>query len=935
MKESVAGFMACSSCRGALEPLKLDGAAGTIDYGVLSCRHCRTGLPVLAGFVHAGNPLLVHEAPTLEMLLDLERRLLPRFMHYAEAVRAQGKRSWDSYAAFQPFNESTRALYPLLPHVRLHLKPGDVILDTWCRTGFSGALLAGLFPEQHVISLWEGNRGVLGFEGFRHWLGGAARPANWDIVFTDPARGLPFADATFAFIHGLDSLHRYPFQPFLSDCLRTGTPRGAIVFPHVHLANSDPEPFFERGGEQLHGTRYRDYFDRMLAGSRRRAFVLSERSLFELAQPTPLVDDAATAHYNGVVAILDAAHALLPLAPAESMLSMEDRPALQPLIEIDRMNGAVRLVPGRADEMLARHPCYAERLARVLPPGLSPTGARIWAWIEAGANWAEIGANLGLEPAALCAEARTLCTPPIGAAMSRLQAFHVSRDMSPALSDQGFASLWARLAAEERSVLRAEDGSAFGSNETRTLVNAIAHVLIASGVGPGSRVALVAGAHAEAILAVWACWLSGAVLLPVDPALPTAQRAALLERLAPDLLLVDVADANGVPELHRVDRARRTSVALGALIEEHLESPMLAVRARESDPAAILSTSGSSGHPKGVILRQGALYRGARTLARAYGVQPADVLCCPGGLHTMSGLRNNCVLPLLAGATIAALDARHFSHPVAAAAACRNHAVSVLSIVPAFIHALRRAGGPLAFGSLRQILCTGASLASSAHQEVEQMLGVPVHVYYGLTESGGVCTLVEPGMKRLADGDIGVPADAWLRLVDGAGQPVTAPGAVGELEIFSANLMLGYCDEVVGDPGHGRLRDGWLRSGDLARLQDGHVILCGRMDDMIKTRQGLALHPSVIEEALCAHPDVSEAAVLALDSADGPVLQAWLISRGAVADDWLAGLHRWLGERLGPQFMPDRLVVVPALPRVANGKVARAALRDEAWSQPG
>src|SRR5690606_37784862 len=88
------------------------------------------------------------------------------------------------YAAFQPFNESTRALYPLLPLLRETLRPGDIILDTWCRTGYSAAWLAGLFTEQQVIALWEGYSNVLGYRGFRYWLHEGKRPANLHILFT-------------------------------------------------------------------------------------------------------------------------------------------------------------------------------------------------------------------------------------------------------------------------------------------------------------------------------------------------------------------------------------------------------------------------------------------------------------------------------------------------------------------------------------------------------------------------------------------------------------------------------------------------------------------------------------------------------------------------------------------------------------------------------
>ena len=937
MKISLARRITCKSCKVSLEPIVLDGPPGFIAYGVLACKRCATGMPVLNGFLHADHSVLAGQHLTLKSLKDLETNLVPRLAHFQETLQILGKRAYDRYAAFQPFNESTRALYPLLKHIRQHLRPGDLILDTWCRTGFTGALLAGLFPEQHIVSLWEGNLGVLGYTGFHHWLSTDVRAANWDIVFTHPGNGLPFADASFALVHALDSLHRYPFSPFLSDCVRTATAQGALVFPHVHLSNSEPEPFFERGGVQLHGERYRHYFEHLLTADSRRAFVLSERDLFELDRPTPLCDQAQTSHYNGFIAILGKNHITLPLTPCAPMFSLRAHPIAQPLVSVHASTGAVLIDAKNAADLLIQHPCYAERLARVLPATLSSSQIKIWSWIKAGANWADIGAKLHIAPDALRTEAQALeraemlTTLPIGKAMSRLQTFHATRTISPLLTEQRFGALWEGFSTRYagRDVLKAEDGSAFGAGDIQELVHAMAALFTARGLRRGDRVVIVAGVHAEAILSVWACWRCGAVVVPLDPAMPNAPRHALIERLAPRLILSDAPD-NAQPhacKLFCLQANDGSHEELCNVISPYLGSIRIDSSAQEGEPAAILFTSGSTGKPKGIVVSQGALYRGSDTLAQAYGLNSNDTIACPGGLHTMSGLRNNCFLPILVGATLAALDAHHFAHPMTAAATCRRHTISVLSVVPAFIHALRACHTPLAFGHLRQILCTGTTLALNAQREVEQALKIPIHLYYGLTETGGVCALLKPGTPRLADGDIGLPANAFMRLVNESGHRLSEAGATGEIEIYNTNLMLGYFDDPDGT--RARLHEGWLRTGDMARIEEEHFILCGRVDDMFKTRHGLVLYPSAIEELLCTHPDVAEAVVIGIDSAAGPRLRAWLITRNPTTEGWENDLHSWLRQRLNPQHMPEHLAVVPALPRAANGKIAREVLRQE------
>ena len=90
----------------------------------------------------------------------------------------------DTYAAFQPFNESTRALFPLLDVIRAALKPGDLDCGHVGSHGLFRRVVGGpVSPNQHVISLWEGDSNVLGYQGYRHWLGEGRRAANWDVFF--------------------------------------------------------------------------------------------------------------------------------------------------------------------------------------------------------------------------------------------------------------------------------------------------------------------------------------------------------------------------------------------------------------------------------------------------------------------------------------------------------------------------------------------------------------------------------------------------------------------------------------------------------------------------------------------------------------------------------------------------------------------------------
>src|SRR5207244_10025301 len=122
------------------------------------------------------------------------------------------------------------------------------------------------FSEHQVISVWEAFSGLLGLKGFAHWLCAEKRRDNLDIIFHSPNNPLPFRDQTFTIVYGLDTLHRYRHIPLIPECLRVVNPRGVIVFPHNHLTNSQPVPYFDRGEEQMHGKEYEEYFGRLLKG---------------------------------------------------------------------------------------------------------------------------------------------------------------------------------------------------------------------------------------------------------------------------------------------------------------------------------------------------------------------------------------------------------------------------------------------------------------------------------------------------------------------------------------------------------------------------------------------------------------------------------------------------------------------------------------------
>jgi len=342
MQKTTFGALACPACRTSLTSDTRLATGLPLSCGVLSCPDCALHVPVVRGFPLFTEAHLGSVADAHATLPALDAKLAPSPDYLSFMHRRHVRRIPDRYAAFQPFNESTRAFYALLDLARAHLRPGDLILDTWGRTGWSGEMLAAAFPEQHVVSIWEGNFDVLGYMGYAHWLAAGRRAPNHDIVFVPPGGPLPFGDSRFALVHGLDSLHRYAPATFLGDLLRIARDDAPIIFPHVHMANSEPSPYFDRGGLILHGRRHLERLQAARKRQARSAIVMAEVTLFDAGVhgATPLLSEPETPHYNGLVALTPPSWEGAPLRRADLDLAVPGaRGVVNPLLELDSLNG--------------------------------------------------------------------------------------------------------------------------------------------------------------------------------------------------------------------------------------------------------------------------------------------------------------------------------------------------------------------------------------------------------------------------------------------------------------------------------------------------------------------------------------------------------------------------------------------------------------------
>lgn len=948
--------LACPACR---QPLTSDAASGApLLHGVLSCPACALHIPVVQGFPLFTEPQPGSAADARAALPQLETRLAPSADYLSFMHRRHVRRIPDRYAAFQPFNESTRAFYALLDLVRAQLQPGDLILDTWGRTGWSGEMLAAAFPQQHVVSIWEGNFDVLGYMGYAHWLPAHRRAPNHDIVFVPPGSPLPFRDRQFALIHGLDTLHRYAPATLLGDLLRITRDDAPIIFPHVHMANSEPAPFFERGGLILHGRRHLERLQAAQGRSQRSALVMAEPTLFDagVAGISTLSNEPDTHHYNGLVALVPPQWEDAPLQRADlDLATPAARGIVNALLQLDSLNGQAvadaAALGGLMEDLLVRHPCYAERLQRLGPQALAPEQLQILFQLGQLRTLEETAQRLQLPVSHVCAQARALVDAellqlaPVSGAMARLQSYYASQIVRPLPQEETFEYLWQLLPALYRDralLLCGIDDSEFGMADVALLVPALQQGLRTLGVGPGDRVVMLCSQHPEAVLLSWAIWRLGAVLVPLRKELAEtpSQLAPLLDRIAPGLLVLDrprhgAAALAACPALlldaleEGEDHALPADCALpelSALLEDWLELPPAATvhTVQPDDPAVILFTSGSTGTPKGVVHSQRALIHSGQLAATEFAWHDQDVLLSLGDFHTMSGLRNPMLAAPFAGATVyLAADAER--HSVGKTLqAVQRHGVTVLSTGPAWLSMLDLLPPHLTLrpAGLRQILSTGAPLQSALHATLAQRMGIAIIDYYGLTETGGLCMLFDhaPGVGQPG----GKATGAVVQICDADGNPLAA-GQAGELRVHSNQLMLGYWRDPAQTAAIAR--DGWLYTGDIASHDGrGTITLLGRHDDRLKNEFGDIVHPAPLERAVSALPHVRAAAITA-----GPqgLIGVLVVDTGFDMTAFVDACRR----QATADVLPRLWRVQATLPYTAAGKLDRKQLAHNTFKE--
>jgi long-chain acyl-CoA synthetase len=252
--------------------------------------------------------------------------------------------------------------------------------------------------------------------------------------------------------------------------------------------------------------------------------------------------------------------------------------------------------------------------------------------------------------------------------------------------------------------------------------------------------------------------------------------------------------------------------------------------------------------------------------------------------------------------------------------ALAHDGVTVLHGVPAMYAKLLATGDALPAPHLRVAQSGGAPLSASLKADFETCFGLPLHNGYGMTEAApSICqTRMEIPRSDCSVGPaiegIEIRLDTLIQDVDG----------IGELQVRGPNVMAGYyrAPQASADA---LTADGWLRTGDLARINaDGAVTIVGRSKELI-IRSGFNVYPVEVEQVLNAYPGIVQSAVIGRSSADNEEVLAFIEVLPTIVLD-REHLHDYLRANLSPYKMPAEIIALASLPAAASGKILKREL---------
>ncbi len=472
----------------------------------------------------------------------------------------------------------------------------------------------------------------------------------------------------------------------------------------------------------------------------------------------------------------------------------------------------------------------------------------------------------------------------------------------------------------------------------------LARNLVAEGVESGDRVATLLPNGVEVVALYIAAWRAGITLVPLDARYCPAQINYVLRHCGAKVLVAhpsrtdDICQCSDVGGLDSVlltgSKPPNVSEREGVKHPEYRPfRRLLTVKPkadlptefRHDDVAVVFYTSGTTDRPKGVTLTRQAVEINVTKASAVLRLQADDATLIAAPVSRPMALRTQLLPTLQAGGTVVLLD--RFDVTAYLAALAEEPAKTFIALLP---FALRQVlyhddFKPELLKSIRLAICGGDHTPADLFQKFYEVTGLELTEQCGMTETGMYA--VNPPYGRKKRGAAGLPYYGTQLAILGQNGQDLPWGESGEIAVRSPFAMDGYWNDTAAT--RRVMRDGWIRTGDMGRIDDdGYVWIDGRTKDII-IRGGSNISPAAVESVLQSHEAVREACVV---GADHPVLgqvpEAFVTLRpGVDASGIEANLRDFAATKLADYMVPESFKTIPNMPRTGSGKLDRARLK--------
>lgn len=476
------------------------------------------------------------------------------------------------------------------------------------------------------------------------------------------------------------------------------------------------------------------------------------------------------------------------------------------------------------------------------------------------------------------------------------------------------------------------EGVRFTFKELNERSNRLAHAMRKLGVGHGDRVGVLALNEVEYYDLLFGLGKIGAILVPVNYRLAGPEMAFILSDCGAKVVVlgkeyIEIADTfrSDIPAQEFVaimddppDWAKSYGALTGA---EPVDEPE--IEGGDDDVLCILYTSGTTGRPKGAMLTHANNFHSSVTMKATLGdtgntflvALPLFHIGALGGVPMFVHFGQKAVL-------LRSFDPKRFLELI------EEEKVTGFGSVPAMLMFLKLVPDfkKYSWESIQIILVYAAPVPVTLIKEYSAA-GIEVRQLYGLTECTGPGTVIDSENAITKAGSCGLPFfHSEIRLVDDDGKDVGSD-ELGEVIIRADNVMKGYWN--LPEETEKAIKDGWLYTGDLAKLDDdGFLYILDRKKDMIISG-GENIYPAEIEDSLLAHPQVTDVGVIGYPHEKwGEAVKAIVVKKEG-EDLTEAELIDWCKGKMGKFKIPKTVVFAAAIPRTPTGKILKRELRKE------